>query len=118
MHRGPSQFILAGFRARTVWSRPGARRPARMLLRIGDELAQVCDTDMEGFMPRKGFRAGVQTTRKPTPSYSLGMTRKREVYGDSPGVPRRKWPDGPSPRNSENQASCSISSLRMARESS
>ena len=27
---------------------------------------------------------------------------------------RMKWPDGPSPRNSENQDSCSISSLRIA----
>jgi len=27
---------------------------------------------------------------------------------------RRKWPEGPSPRNSENQDSCSISSLRIA----
>src|SRR5450756_2386234 len=54
--------------------------------------------------------------------------------GDEPGLPpgglrpyfrnfdtkgevsprREKWPDGPSPRNSENHDSCSISSLRMA----
>jgi len=27
----------------------------------------------------------------------------------------RKWPEGPSPRNSENQDSCSISSFRIAR---
>lgn len=33
--------------------------------------------------------------------------------------PRRmKWPEGPSPRNSENQDSCSISSLRIARAKS
>ena len=48
----------------------------------------------------------------------LPAVMKRRTYGESPGAPRRKWPDGPSPRNSENQASCSISSLRIASDSS
>jgi hypothetical protein len=45
-------------------------------------------------------------------NYSDGMNgrTKGEVS------PRRmKWPEGPSPRNSENQDSCSISSFRIAR---
>jgi hypothetical protein len=44
----------------------------------------------------------------------LPAVMKRRTYGESPGAPRRKWPDGPSPRNSENHASCSTSSLRIA----
>jgi hypothetical protein len=31
---------------------------------------------------------------------------------------RRKWPEGPSPKNSENHDSCSISSLRIDRDKS
>lgn len=40
-------------------------------------------------------------------------TRNLRTKGDvSPFL--MKWPDGPSPRNSENQDSCSISSFRIA----
>lgn len=52
------------------------------------------------------------------PGAQCSAVRKRATYGESPGLPRWKWPDGPSPRNSENHDSCSISSLRIASESS
>jgi hypothetical protein len=44
-----------------------------------------------------------------TPGYLRNLDTKGDV---SPR--RKKWPEGPSPRNSENHDSCSISSFRIA----
>jgi hypothetical protein len=91
--------------------------------------------------PHRWRRRGPTTSRRNTPAGApancagpgapwsrtrprVGQARptsahmKRDTYGETPGAPRRKCPDGPSPRNSLNHDSCSTSSLRMASASS